>query len=39
MTNAQKVKVITGQQVNGDNVSWTPLSSKDGVAGVNQYFL
>ncbi|KAI1853064.1 hypothetical protein JX265_012820 [Neoarthrinium moseri] len=38
MTNAQKVKVITGQSVTGGNGTWTALSSKDGVAGVNQNF-
>ena len=39
MTNAQKVKVITGQGVTSANVTWPGLVSKDGVAGINQNFL
>ncbi|KAF7542166.1 hypothetical protein G7054_g68 [Neopestalotiopsis clavispora] len=38
MTNAQKVKVITGQGVTSANVTWPGLVSKDGVAGINQNF-
>lgn len=34
LTNAQKAKIIVGSSFTGD-VSWTPLASKDGVAGVN----
>ncbi|KAH8682667.1 glycoside hydrolase superfamily [Xylariales sp. PMI_506] len=38
MTNAQKIKVITGQSVAGTAGSWTALKSKDGIAGANQLF-
>lgn len=37
MSTAQKVKVITGQGV--EALGWPGLSSKDGVAGINQNFL
>jgi hypothetical protein len=39
MTNAQKVKVITGQAVSASGIDWPGLVSKDGVAGINQNFL
>ncbi|KAK9772117.1 hypothetical protein SCAR479_11280 [Seiridium cardinale] len=39
MTNAQKIKVITGQSVQGTTgASFPALSSHDGIAGVNQDF-
>ncbi|KAK9425439.1 hypothetical protein SUNI508_12973 [Seiridium unicorne] len=35
LTNEQKAKIIVGQSFTSDEASWTPLSSKDGVSGVN----
>ncbi|KAI1864521.1 uncharacterized protein JN550_008808 [Neoarthrinium moseri] len=37
LTNEQKIKIITGSSFTGSS-SWTPLSSKDGVAGINMQF-
>lgn len=34
LTNEEKAKIIVGSGFDGD-ISWTPLNSKDGVAGVN----
>lgn len=39
LTNAQKISIITGGNVNGTS-SWTALANKDGFAGINgQYYV
>ncbi|KAI0129136.1 glycoside hydrolase superfamily [Xylariales sp. AK1849] len=38
LTNSQKVSIITGSDVDGDNVTWTALATKDGAAGINMNF-
>ncbi|KAF5877125.1 putative beta-glucosidase d protein [Botrytis fragariae] len=38
LTNAQKIAIITGQSINDDNATWTPLVTKNGAVGINMNF-
>ncbi|KAK6217998.1 hypothetical protein LQW54_003056 [Pestalotiopsis sp. IQ-011] len=38
LTNAQKISIITGEDLTDDNATWTALKSKDGAAGINMNF-
>lgn len=40
LTNADKISLITGEDISGTNVTWTALLNKDGFAGINdQYYV
>lgn len=38
LTNSQKIALITGQDIDDGNVTWTALSTKDGSVGINMNF-